>query len=623
MQKNNWKKCKLEDVADIVGGGTPSTKNPSYWNGNIPWLTPKDLSGYYARYISCGERNISDEGLNNSSAILLPTSSVLLTSRAPIGYVAIARNAIATNQGFKSLILKKGQYPLFYYYLLKANVEYIQHMGSGSTFKEVSGKVVKELEFFIPEYEEQKRIAEILGAFDDKIELLQKQNKTLENMAKALFKCWFVDFSVVRAKASLATRRNLSPLRGKCHNVAKGGPNKPNSSCALVSTHQIYTKSVKNLVRAMRQNLTPQEVKLWQYLRKEQLGVKFRRQFPIDSKYIADFACLEKKLIIELDGTQHAENQHDKERTLYLEDNGFTVLRFWNNEIDKNLIGCLERIREFLNYPPLPAYEEKGADNAPLPACGVLSPQGGQKTAWTKERIMREYHLTEELYNLFPSSFVDSPLGPIPSGWEVKTAGEIIDFSIGGGWGNDTETAEFSIKAPVIRGTDIPTLRSTGNTSNVPIRFHKKSNHTSRQLQYGDIVLEVAGGSKGQPVGRSLFVDSYILGALTQVICASFCKLLRANGDVLLPELFYLYLDQMYQTKEIEQYQVQSTGISNFQFKQFCEEKTFVVPPISIQKAFPIAFCIDKIENNKTQIQTLTELRDSLLPRLISGKIRV
>lgn len=191
---SNWQKIKLNDVCEVIGGGTPSTKNYDFWNGNIPWLTPKDLSGYSNRYISKGERNITKEGLQNSSTRMLPKGSVLLTSRAPIGYVVIAKNDVCTNQGFKSLVLKEGYCSEFFYYLLKNNIEYIVGMASGSTFAEISGTQVKNLEFTIPSLNIQKKIARVLGVLDDKIELNNKINNNLEQQAQALFKSWFVDF---------------------------------------------------------------------------------------------------------------------------------------------------------------------------------------------------------------------------------------------------------------------------------------------------------------------------------------------------------------------------------------------------------------------------------------------
>lgn len=190
----NWVKVKIGDIADVIGGGTPSTKNNGFWNGNIPWLTPKDLSGYSARYISYGTRNITEEGLNHSSARMLPKGSILLTSRAPIGYLAIAKNELCTNQGFKSLVLKENHHPEFYYYLLKNNIEYIVGMGSGSTFAEISGAQVKNLEFYIPDFEIQKQIASVLSTLDAKIELNNAINNNLEQQAQILFKSWFVDF---------------------------------------------------------------------------------------------------------------------------------------------------------------------------------------------------------------------------------------------------------------------------------------------------------------------------------------------------------------------------------------------------------------------------------------------
>ena len=191
---NLFRRMKLSEIGQIVAGGTPKTKIEEYWNGDVPWITPKDLSSHAGMYISRGERNISQVGLDNSSAKLLPKGTVLFTSRAPIGYVAIARNEVTTNQGFKSIIVNDEHDNIFTYYLLKNNIDIIENHANGSTFKEISGSVMKSLEFGIPSLREQKAIAHILSTLDDKIEVNNQINKTLENMAQAIFKQWFVDF---------------------------------------------------------------------------------------------------------------------------------------------------------------------------------------------------------------------------------------------------------------------------------------------------------------------------------------------------------------------------------------------------------------------------------------------
>lgn len=207
----NWRRMKLGDISEVVGGGTPSTKNYDFWNGDIPWLTPKDLSGYNFRYISKGERNITKLGLQNSSARMLPKETVLLTSRAPIGYVAIAQNDICTNQGFKSIVLKEGYCSEFFYYLLKNNIDYIVGMASGSTFTEISGTQVKNLEFTIPPLEVQRKIAGVLGALDEKIELNNKINNNLEQQAQALFDKYFPNTT----SGTATIGQYFSPRRGK------------------------------------------------------------------------------------------------------------------------------------------------------------------------------------------------------------------------------------------------------------------------------------------------------------------------------------------------------------------------------------------------------------------------
>lgn len=190
-----WKEVTLGEIGTIVGGATPSTKNTSFYDGNIPWLTPKDLSVNSNKYILRGERNITEAGFKSCSCKMLPKGSVLFSSRAPIGYVAIAANDMCTNQGFKSVIPNEETDGEFLYYLLKYNKDNIASQGSGTTFAEVSGKTMKEIEVVVPkEKEDQRRIASILSSLDRKIELNNKINADLEEMAQAIFKNWFVDF---------------------------------------------------------------------------------------------------------------------------------------------------------------------------------------------------------------------------------------------------------------------------------------------------------------------------------------------------------------------------------------------------------------------------------------------
>jgi very-short-patch-repair endonuclease len=118
--------------------------------------------------------------------------------------------------------------------------------------------------------------------------------------------------------------------------------------------HRPYSQSIKKNSKALRRNSTDAERMLWQAVRGGRLGFKFRRQFPVDNKYIADFVCLKKRLIIELDGGQHNENEKDIARTDYLGKNGFAVIRFWNNDILENLDGCLEFLLNELTPRPIP-----------------------------------------------------------------------------------------------------------------------------------------------------------------------------------------------------------------------------------------------------------------------------
>ena len=195
---NKWKTCTINDLGRVIGGATPSTKKPeNYENGNIAWITPKDLAGFSGRYISNGERNITEQGLKSCSAQLIPKHSILFSSRAPIGYIAIAANEVCTNQGFKSIVPNDSIDYLFLYYLLKYNKKKIESLGSGTTFKEVSGSTMKSIQVTIPEtIEEQRKISTILSLIDDKIEENEKINKNLEQQVCAIYQSWFEDFKL-------------------------------------------------------------------------------------------------------------------------------------------------------------------------------------------------------------------------------------------------------------------------------------------------------------------------------------------------------------------------------------------------------------------------------------------
>jgi len=191
----DWKTYKISEIGTVVGGSTPSTKEADNYDGNIPWITPKDLSNFNNRYISRGLRMITEKGFRNSSCKMLPVGSILFSSRAPIGYVAIAKEDLCTNQGFKSVIPNPNFVDnLFLYYLLLYKKSEIEDLGSGTTFKEVSASTMSEVEVEIPDLLQQKKIASILSSLDDKIELNARINHNLEQMAQALYKSWFIDF---------------------------------------------------------------------------------------------------------------------------------------------------------------------------------------------------------------------------------------------------------------------------------------------------------------------------------------------------------------------------------------------------------------------------------------------
>lgn len=411
---------KLSDILTLIGGGTPKTSNPQFWGGDIPWLSVVDFNNDN-RYVGTTEKTITKEGLENSSTKILPKGALILSARGTVGALAQLSKPMAFNQSCYGIVAKECTTNDFLYYLLKNIVHDLQAKGHGSVFNTITRDTFDTIEIDLPPLDEQKRIADILGAFDDKIELLQKQNKTLEDMAKALFKSWFVDFDVVRAKQ-------------------KGRP---------------------------------------------------------------------------------------------------------------------------------------------------------------KADIMREYHLTDELYDLFPSSFADSPLGPIPSGWEVKPLSKIAVLTMGQSPAGTTynETGEG---LPFYQGR-----------TDFGFRFPKKRIYCSaptRIAEKGDILISVRA-----PVGD--------LNMANETCCIGRgVASIRSN----ISKDSFLYYAMLSAQTQFDVFNTEGTVFGSINRKDL-SSFSILTPIEQLVKEFNnIIGNFDlKIEENLKQIQTLTELRDTLLPRLISGKIRV
>ena len=408
MQNSNWEKCKLKSICkNICSGGTPKSTESSFYGGNIPWLRTQEVN--FQNIYSTGI-NITNAGLEHSAAKWVPTNTVIVAMYGnSAGRSAITKIPLTTNQACCCFQIDERQADYRYVYnFLKLNYLQIKDMANGGAQQNLNSLILKNLDISLPPLDEQKRIAEILGSLDDKIELLQKQNKTLEDMAKALFKSWFVDFDVVRAK-------------------------------------------------------------------------------------------------------------------------------------------------------------QKG-----LP----------------KADIMREYHLTDDLYDLFPSSFADSPLGPIPSGWEVKPLKDLASITAGKRPKQVKDIKDDNFFIPVYGGNGIKWW-------------------TNVSLYSTPIIITGRVGTLGK-----------VYRIYEPVWVSDNALIFEVQKE------HFEYLLYMLYTIDFNSFNRGSTQplITQSDIKEIL----VVFGQDIVQKFHSIIVEYEKkINNNNRQIQTLTELRDSLLPRLISGKIRV
>ena len=436
-----WEEYEFADLCDITRGASPRPIHDWISVQGIPWLKIADASATQSRYITQTKERIRSEGIMKSVSVV-PGDLILSNSATP-GIPKFVGISACIHDGWLLLRNLRHLDKLYCYYLLLLERPRIVEQGSGTVFTNLKTDILKRHRVRVPPLPEQRAIAHILGTLDDKIELNRRMNETLEAMARALFKSWFVDFDPVRAKMEGHWRRGQS-------------------------------------------------------------------------------------------------------------------------------------------LPGLPA----------------------------------------EHYDLFPDWLVDSVLGEIPEGWEVRALGTLLDDVIGGDWGKETPDVDHTEPVSIIRGTDLPAL-AEGGSGSVPLRFTTKKKAERRMLKDGDIIIEVSGGSPTQSTGRSLMMTRDVLRRFPgTVVCASFCRRFRPNSwrDGLLVSR---HLDFLHSTGKMWDYQLQSTGIANFQTTRFLKEEMAIWPgePLLTTFAEIVGPIVRQTSRNENMI--LAAQRETLIPKLVSGELRV
>ena len=647
---SEWRTATVEEISEKVAMGPfgSSIKVETFVSEGVPVISGQHLRGTRVDD-GPGFNFITDEHAQRLSNANVQRGDIVFTHAGNIGQAAyipddseFVRYVISQRQFYMRCDRSKAvpEFVTLYFrspqghHQLLANASQV---GVPSIAQPVT--YLRTIEIPLPPLSEQRAIAHILGTLDDKIELNRRMNETLEAMARGLFKSWFVDFDPVRAKAALRNHAALEetsvkqgrspeeitpPLRGsrgdkgaspQASRWGESGATQPPRPWPDIKRQ--YTSTTLHRAQTLRQDQTNAEGLLWHYLRGKQLGgYKFRRQQPI-GPYIADFACLPEKLLIELDGGQHADpNAPDEQRDRFLRQQGYRVLRFWNHEVFAGCFGVLESIYAALtHHPPLEGGSKdaslsgRGSPPPPQPAPDGLAsatpPQGGSD--WSVDRA-RAYldAMDPEIAALFPDRFVDSELGEIPAGWEVKALPELIEV-------NPKRSLQQGELAPYLDMANMPTK------GHVPGTVIQRPFSSGMRFANGDTL--VARITPCLENGKTAYVDFLRDGEIgwgsTEYI------VMRPKSP--LPSEFAYCLAR---SVEFRDFAIQNmTGTSGRQRvpAKALSQFMFLLAPDQTAESFgravqPLLRRASRAVNNS---RALAAFRDTLLPKLISGELRL
>ncbi|MDK2822012.1 MAG: type restriction enzyme subunit [Candidatus Petromonas sp.] len=284
---------------------------------------------------------------------------------------------------------------------------------------------------------------------------------------------------------------------------------------------------------------------------------------------------------------------------------------------------------------PLPPIEEQKAIANILSALDKkieINNQINKKLEEMAQTIFKHWFIDFEFpnedgepYKSSGGEMVESKLGIIPENWEVISIGELFLDILGGEWGKENEDDKHTIPVMCIRGADLPEVKK-GKKGNVPMRFIKEDAFNKKRLKTGDIIIEISGGSPTQSTGRSVYISQEVLNKFNnKVVCTNFCRALRPK-DVVFTELAYCFLEKLYKANTFFQYENGTTGIKNLDLKNVLSNEKLAIPKdLKLIREFNknISMILKKIQENGNENHKLAEIRDTLLPKLMSGEIRV
>ncbi|WP_457673787.1 DUF559 domain-containing protein [Thiolapillus sp.] len=592
--------AELIEAGDLIINDGYRVKKSELSSMGTPFARAQNVNdGFHLDGADCfPEEDISKIGIKISQP-----GDVVFTSKGTVGRFAFVREdtprfVYSPQLCFWRSLNHAKLHPRWLYYWMQSReffVQYSRVADQTDMAQYVSLRDQRRMCITIPPLNEQRAIAHILGMLDDKIELNRQMNRTLEAMAQALFKSWFIDFDPVVVNALRAGNPIPDKFAERAAHYQKllTGPSPLGRGVGVREKKKKLPQDLLDFARNLRKNQTDAEQFLWQLLRGRRfLGLKFRRQHPV-KPYVLDFYCHELKLAVEVDGGQHNEDEQrrkDEQRTAFLARQGITVARYWADIVLKDqttvlqdLYEQIQRLRapQVVSPSPLTPLPE-GEGNLPFP---------------------------EDTLRQFPDRFQDSELGPIPEGWEVKPIGDLVKCV--GGATPSTKKPEFweGGTNPFLTPKDMASLDSPvvlGTERHITDAGVEKI--SSKKLPIGTVLL-----SSRAPIGYLAINEVPV--SVNQGIIAMIC-----DGPLPNHYVFFWAKNNM----DVIKGKAGGTTFAEISKKNF-RPIPALLPSEKVLDAFAnmARLLYLQLYENTVSCATLAKLRDTLLPKLISGELRV